>query len=73
MDHQLQDERGAIASFHHKNNITVGKGRVLWARATVDTSGTFYQEGWVLPGGRRTNDSVAAHAVAAAIHEHAKD
>lgn len=55
--------------FAHAKNITVGKGRVLWAPATTDTSGLEHEAGWVLPGGIRTQDLVAAHAAAMSLHD----
>lgn len=62
-------EERAIGSFDHKNNITVGKGRVLWGKSATCTSGLHHPEGYVLPGGVRTLDRARAHAVASAIDE----
>ncbi len=47
------------ASFNDPKNITVGNTRVIWARATE-----VHSEGWVLPGGQRTQNFAEAHAVA---------
>lgn len=63
----LEIENGA-ASFYHPNNIEVGKGRILWAKATTDTSGIVHDEGWVLPGGIRTQSNHEARAAAMRIH-----
>jgi len=57
----------SIARFDDVRNITVGKGRVIWAPATVTGSKQFFPEGWVLPGGRRTLDREEAEAAARAI------
>lgn len=53
--------------FAHRNNLSVGNGRVLWAPATTDTSGNPHAEGWVLPGGRRTQDPNEARAACARL------
>jgi hypothetical protein len=65
----LDDSAAGSAVFIHKNNITVGNGRVLWAKAAAGTSGIPHPEGWVLPGGARTQDRDVAHAAAAALDE----
>lgn len=57
----------ALAVFQHPKNITVGRGRVLWADATTCTNGLTYPAGWVLPGGLRTLDEVVAHTAAIAL------
>ena len=48
------------AEFHHANNLQYGRGRLLWARALNKDDGTQLPEGWVLPGGRRTQDAEEA-------------
>lgn len=63
----LYNDNGATV-FVHPKNITVGKGRVLWAGGTTDASGVAHAPGWVLPGGIRTLDEVAAHAAALALN-----
>ena len=65
----MEHEGWAPASFHHPKNITVGNGRVLWAKASTGTNGIHQPEGWILPGGERTRDEQRAHAAAQAIHE----
>jgi hypothetical protein len=55
------------ATFNHPKNITVGRGRIIWARGATDTSGNPHLEGWVLPGGARTRNEVVARAAASAI------
>ncbi len=62
----LYNDNGATV-FVHPKNITVGRGRVLWADATTCTNGLTYPAGWVLPGGARTLDEVAAHTAAIAL------
>ena len=52
--------------FVHPGNITVGKGRVLFAEA-INDGRTVMPAGWVLPGGRRTQDRDEAVAVATEI------
>ena len=56
--------------FHHRLNITVGKGRVLYADALpVSRSHPLgVDAGWVLPGGERTHEHARALAVAAGIN-----
>lgn len=55
--------------FAHENNIEVGRGRILYAEASAfpDAQGRMYVAGWVLPGGRRTQDRDEAVAVATEI------
>jgi hypothetical protein len=48
------------AEFHHANNLQYGRGRLLWAGALHRDDGTQLPEGWVLPGGRRTQDAQEA-------------
>jgi hypothetical protein len=60
----MPETTDASLMFHHKNNITCGKGRVLWARGCTDASGNAHHEGWVLPGGARTQDERVATAAA---------
>lgn len=57
------------AEFHSPHNICVGRGRVLWANATNDSSGRHHLAGWVLPGGRRTQSRDEALAVALRIDQ----
>lgn len=56
------------AHFHDPRNISRGYGRVIWATATTDAQGIYHPEGWVLPGGVRTNVRARAEAVADRIH-----
>jgi hypothetical protein len=71
MKRDLPVTERALGSLDHPNNIKIGKGRVIWANATTDTSGIRHAAGWVLPGGARTDSSVVAHAVAMNIDAHA--
>ena len=62
-----EEERDGWKLFVHPENIEVGRGRILYAEASVfpDAQGKTYPAGWVLPGGRRTQareDAVAAAA-----------
>jgi hypothetical protein len=41
-----------------------GAARILWAQACTLRNGMALPEGWVLPGGRRTQDAAAAMAAA---------
>ncbi len=49
--------------FDDWRNITIGRARVIWAPAIMWRE----IEGWVLPGGRRTQQLADAQAVAAAM------
>lgn len=51
--------------FDDPRNIHVGNARVIWAKETRPINGLPRQEGWVLPGGRRTTDRGEAREVAA--------
>jgi ADP-ribose pyrophosphatase YjhB (NUDIX family) len=46
--------------FKHPNDITIGKGRVVYAST---------YEAWALPGGEKTKDRTRAEAVAKEINE----
>lgn len=52
--------------FESPFDITIGKGRIIWAEAT-EIKGTVLPAGWVLPGGERTQDRARAEEVALAI------
>jgi hypothetical protein len=48
--------------YYHPQNLEVGLGRILWGTAT-EVNGIHYPQGWVLPGGRRTqSESIARQA-----------
>ena len=60
--------------FESPFDITIGKGRIIWADTLEYTSnagryarGTVLPAGWVLPGGERTQDRARAEEVAIAI------
>jgi hypothetical protein len=56
--------------FHNHHNIRVGRGRILFAATpTTDSSGRYHPPGWVLPGGRRTQDREIALAAAHRIDQ----
>ena len=61
--------------FKHPNDITIGRGRIIWAEALTyegkhpPYQGETFPEGWVLPGGVRTQDRALAEAVAKQIDE----
>jgi len=50
--------------FHHANNLQYGRGHLLWAGALHRDNGVQLPEGWVLPGGRRTQNPEEALLVA---------
>lgn len=50
--------------FDHPRNITVGKARVIYAMPVTEDFAIKHPEGWVLPGGRRTQDYLEAYSMA---------
>lgn len=60
--------------FEDPRDISVGVGRIVWARELKYDGfhpkfvGRTLPEGWVLPGGERTKDRAAAEAAAAVIN-----
>lgn len=67
-----------IEPFRHDQNITVGRGRILYGSACrpvlkVDDEGNVLRgvlkAGWVLPGGRRTQNGSEAVAAATWIDQ----
>ena len=54
-------------AFDDPRDITVGKGRVIWAKACWPVAGERQPEAWVLPGGVRTANRVEAYAMAVEI------
>jgi len=63
----MSDDTDDYAVFNDPNNITVGQGRIIWAKACCGTSGIAHADGWVLPGGRRTQNEILARAAAATL------
>ncbi len=71
-----------IEPFKHERNITVGQGRIMYASEkshpviAVDDFGEGVRgglkPGWVLPGGRRTQDSAEAYAAAQWINQQSR-
>lgn len=57
-----------IARFDHTLNVTQGFGRVIYGEAGTKHDGTVLPAGWVLPGGRRTQNRQLAESVAAEIN-----
>lgn len=55
--------------FDHKNNITVGKARVIFAKACTPIGRNPLPDGYALPGGHRTTDRNEAFGVACAMDE----
>lgn len=55
--------------FAHPNNITRGKGRVMWGTEIDDPTRPYQPAGWVLPGGKRTQSRDVAEAVADRINQ----
>lgn len=51
-------------AFDDPRDITVGKGRIIWAKACRPVEGGRQPEGWVLPGGVRTTNRLEALAAA---------
>ena len=56
-------EKVIAPMFEDSRNINVGKARVIWA----ESIGTLVA-GWVLLGGRRTQDFAAAHEYASRLN-----
>ena len=54
----------AQEAYFHPKNISQGQARILYAKECVDVSGNLHEEGWILPGGSRTQSFKAAHAAA---------
>lgn len=54
-------------AFTDERNVTIGKGRIIWAKAAHPTGGDLCPEGYVLPGGERTPSRLVAHALAVEI------
>lgn len=54
--------------FFDERNIAIGKGRILYGNATQTRDGSIVQEGWVLPGGKRTRNRDLAETVARNIN-----
>jgi len=46
----------SIAIFDDVKNYVYGDARIIWAETTRTSDGVLRQAGWVLPGGRRTNN-----------------
>lgn len=55
------------AHFDHPHNITVGRGRVIFAEACTPVGANLCERGWVLPGGARTTNRAIAEMVAGRI------
>lgn len=55
--------------FHHNKSIRVGKARVPYDGTSGIKGGAFCMAGWVLPGGRRTQDYTTAYKTAEAMDE----
>ena len=50
--------------FSDPRNINYGEARVIWAPAWA-----YQPEGWILPGGARTQDYAEAHGAAVAMDQ----
>lgn len=61
-----------IAPFHHVKNVTVGRGRILYDDQGGIQGGRWVQPGWVLPGGRRTQDAEEAIQAASWIDQQSR-
>ena len=53
--------------FWHPENLSSGKGRILYAKGSTGCDGVWRPEGWCLPGGERTTNRQRAFAVAVEI------
>lgn len=57
-----------IAVFDDPRNINRGTGRIIYAEQTTDRNGKHHPEGWVLPGGVRTQSREVAETAADRIN-----
>jgi len=48
--------RSVTEVFQHPMNLRDGNGRIIWGPATIDRFGVHHPAGWVLPGGKRTQN-----------------
>lgn len=55
--------------FHHNKSIRVGLARVPYDDTSGIKGGVVCLAGWVLPGGRRTQDYTTAYKMAEAMDE----
>lgn len=56
MVNKMQDNDDGARVFADARNVSAGRGRILWGTATQTSRNLIVEEGWVLPGGRRTRD-----------------
>lgn len=69
------------APFGHPNNIKVGVGRIIWVEKAMTNLSVAYEnqpweslpDGWVLPGGERTQNAALAYAMADWIDKYSKE
>ncbi len=69
MTKTIKDNDDGARVFADGRNLSVGRGRILWGTATQTSRNMVYEEGWVLPGGRRTKNLDVALAYARWIDE----
>ncbi len=63
--HILETDGDAAAPpLDHKHNLNIGRARLIWADACMPLNRPVCPEGWVLPGGERTNNRDRAMRVA---------
>ena len=62
MTTKTEPEYSVAAPFSDARNITYGAARIIWAKGHGNL-----QDGWVLPGGARTDNFTEAHAVAVQV------
>ena len=55
--------------FDDPKNITVGRARVIYVRAIRGFDRPIQPEGWILPGGRRTQDKIEAYRAAECLND----
>ena len=63
MTDQDTSDSHAAPAFNDPRNVTVGKARVIWAKACG-----CHPEGYVLPGGHRTQNRMTAQHAAELMH-----
>ena len=63
MTDQDTSDSHAAPAFNDPRNVTVGKARVIWAKSCGR-----HPEGYVLPGGHRTQNRMTAQHAAELMH-----
>ena len=63
------NDKPETGRYAHHFNIEVGRGRIIYADEPHLSN---FQSGWVLPGGKRTNDEAVARGFARWIDTYTK-